>query len=86
LIQLSECSSIETDILYSIIYGAVIFPVGIAWINDGGWLCALGFLDPVHSSCTYLISAISGLIGNIMIGSRFENKNNVFNQTFKQKT
>jgi len=43
LIQLSECTTYETDILFSIIYGAIMFPVGIAWINDGGWLNIYGF-------------------------------------------
>ena len=38
LIQMTELSSIEADILISIVFGAVIYPTTIAWICQGGWL------------------------------------------------
>jgi hypothetical protein len=46
--QLSECSTFEADILFSVIFGAIIYPVGISWTVGDGWLNALGFIDPAH--------------------------------------
>ena len=78
LIQLAEQVTMETDILFSVLFGSVIYPVTIAWAVSDGWLKGLGFEDPAHASSTYLLGAVCGLVGNLTVGLKFEHKKNVF--------
>lgn len=74
LIQLTELSSIETDILISIMFGAVIYPTTIAWTSKGGWLYLYGFTDPSDSTAVLLLPVVCGLVGNLHMGLKFEDK------------
>jgi ammonia channel protein AmtB len=61
------------------------YPVAISWLQNGGWLQSLGFIDPAHTSATFLIGGLSGFIGNLYVGLRFENKDTIFQQTISKK-
>jgi len=39
----------------------------------------MGFQDPTLSCCTYLIGAASGLVGNIILGQKFDQRSNALN-------
>lgn len=43
----------------------------------------MGFQDPALSCCTYLIGAASGLIGNLLLGQKFDQKSNALNASQK---
>jgi ammonia channel protein AmtB len=70
----------ETSILFSILFGSIIFPIALIWTN--GWLESVGFSDPNHSQSIYLASAICGYVCNIVVGLKFEHKKNIFTAYF----
>lgn len=77
--------TLETDIVFSVLFGSVIFPVTIGWTVSDGWLRGLGFEDPAHAAPTYLLGAICGLVGNLIVGLKFEHRLNVFSQVLSKK-
>lgn len=83
--QLSECATFEGDILFSVLFATIIYPVCTSWIVGQGWLKSLGFEDPAHATACLLLGSVSGFVGNIMVGTKFEHKRNVFSLTYSNK-
>lgn len=84
-LQLSEQVTLETDILFSILFGSIIFPVSIAWTVSDGWLRGLGYEDPTHASSTFFLATVCGFVGNLVVGAKFEFRKNVFSQVLSKK-
>ncbi len=59
-------------IIYSIVFAALIYPIGAHWIFGGGWLAELGpgMLDFAGSTVVHLIGAAGGLAALLLLGPR----------------
>jgi Amt family ammonium transporter len=58
-------------VLFSIIKCGIIYPIGAAWIwNGGGWLKSIGFMDFAGSTVVHGMGAWGGLVGAIILGPR----------------
>jgi ammonia channel protein AmtB len=77
--------TLETDIMFSILFGSVIYPITIAWVVSDGWLRGLGFEDPSHSAPVYLLGTVCGFVGNMIVGLKFEHRKSVFSQVLVKK-
>lgn len=73
----------ETSILFSILFGSIIFPITLIWTN--GWLESVGFEDPNHSQSIYLLAAICGYASNTVAGLKFQHKKNIFTAYFQKQ-
>ena len=57
-------------VFFGFVTGGFIFPLGLAWAWEDGWLQVLGFKDNGGSALVHLMGGIAGFIGAIMIGPR----------------
>ena len=61
--------------LYSIVIGAIIYPIYGHWVWGGGWLSVLplgaGHIDFAGSGVVHTIGGVVGLAGAIVLGPRF---------------
>jgi Amt family ammonium transporter len=61
--------------IYSIVVGAVIYPIYGHWVWGGGWLSALpfgvGHLDFAGSGAVHMLGGFVGLAGTMVLGPRF---------------
>lgn len=58
-------------IIYSIVFAALIYPIGSHWVFGGGWLQAnLGMQDFAGSTAVHLIGATGGLAAVLLLGPR----------------
>jgi ammonia channel protein AmtB len=78
LSQMTEISTFEADIVFSIAFGALIFPMIASWTTAGGWLYDAGFHDVDLDCAGFLCSVICGLIVNLQIGHCFDSKQTTF--------
>ena len=67
---IAERTHIDTYIFYSFLNSGFIFPLGLAWCWNDGWLTNLGFLDYGGASIVHLMGGMSGFIGTYLIGPR----------------
>ena len=67
---IAERTSTGTYIFYSFINSGFIFPLGLAWCWNDGWLSNLGFLDKGEAAIVHLMGGMSGFIGTYLIGPR----------------
>jgi Amt family ammonium transporter len=58
-------------IIYSIVFAALIYPIGAHWIFGGGWLAAsIGMQDFAGSTVVHLIGATGALAALLLLGAR----------------
>jgi ammonium transporter, Amt family len=58
-------------IIYSIVFAAVIYPIGAHWIFGGGWLAAhFGMQDFAGSTVVHLIGATGAFAALLLLGAR----------------
>src|SRR3954452_6746508 len=58
-------------IIYSIVFAALIYPIGAHWIFGGGWLAAsVGMQDFAGSTVVHLIGASGALAALLLLGAR----------------
>jgi Amt family ammonium transporter len=58
-------------VIFSIVFAALIFPIGSHWVFGGGWLQAnLGMQDFAGSTAVHLIGATGGLAALLLLGAR----------------
>src|SRR3954447_14852640 len=58
-------------IIYSIVFSALIYPIGAHWIFGGGWLASsFGMQDFAGSSVVHLIGATGALAALLLLGPR----------------
>ena len=58
-------------IIYSIVFAALIYPIGAHWVFGGGWLqLNIGMQDFAGSTAVHLIGATGGLAALLLLGAR----------------
>ena len=58
-------------IIYSVIFAAIIYPIGAHWVFGGGWLQTnIGMQDFAGSTAVHLIGATGGLAVLLLLGAR----------------
>ena len=67
---IAERTATSTYIFYSFINSGFIFPLGLAWCWNDGWLSNLGFIDKGGAAIVHLMGGMSGFIGTYLIGPR----------------
>lgn len=67
---MAERTDFTGDIIYSVIAGAVIYPVVVHWVWGGGWLMQRGFYDFAGSTVVHTVGGVLALVGAIMLGPR----------------
>lgn len=68
---MSERVKFKSDLVYSMIVSALIYPVVGHWIWHGdGWLASLGFMDFAGSTVVHSTGAYVGLVGAMYLGPR----------------
>lgn len=62
-------------LIYSVVIGAIIYPIYGHWVWGGGWLSQLplgaGFVDFAGSGVVHTIGGVVGLAGAMVLGPRF---------------
>ncbi len=67
---MAERTDFVGDIIYSVIMGAVSYPIIVHWIWGGGWLFQQGFHDFAGSTVVHTVGGVTALVGAIMLGPR----------------
>ncbi len=67
---MAERTDFIGDIIYSVLVGALIYPVVVHWVWGGGWLFQRGFLDFAGSTVVHTVGGVTALIGAILLGPR----------------
>lgn len=67
---MAERTDFVGDLIYSIIMGAVSYPIIVHWIWGGGWLFQQGFHDFAGSTVVHTVGGVTALVGAIMLGPR----------------
>lgn len=68
---LAERTDFVGDLIYSVIVGAIGYPIIVHWVwNSGGWLSSLGYHDFAGSSVVHLVGGTYALIGAYLLGPR----------------
>lgn len=56
--------------IYSILIGAVVYPISGHWVCGGGWLSWLKFHDFAGSASIQLVGGMAALVGTAVLGAR----------------
>ena len=68
--SIGERVEIDRYIFFSFLTSGFIFPLGLAWCWNDGWLQNLGFKDYGGVSIVHVMGGLSGFIGTYIIGPR----------------
>ena len=76
--SIGERIEIDRYIFFSFLNSSVIFPLGLAWCWNDGWIQNSGFIDYGGVSIVHVMGGLSGFVGTYLIGPRIGlfNKNN----------
>ena len=66
----AERTNVSTYLFFCFVNSAFIFPVGLAWSWNNGWLENIGFIDVGGASLVHIMGGIAGFIGTFLIGPR----------------
>ena len=58
------------DLIYSVIMGAISYPVIVHWVWGGGWLAQMGFHDFAGSTVVHTVGGVTAIVGAYMLGPR----------------
>jgi Amt family ammonium transporter len=67
---MAERTDFIGDIIYSILAGALIYPVVVHWIWGGGWVAERGFYDFAGSTVVHTVGGVLAIVGAYMLGPR----------------
>ncbi|HAN46131.1 MAG TPA: ammonium transporter [Cyanobacteria bacterium UBA8156] len=68
---MAERTHFVGDLVYSVVMGAIIYPLVAHWVwNKGGWLAQLGFRDFAGSAVVHAVGGITALVGAAFLGPR----------------
>jgi len=68
--SIGERIEIDRYIFFSFLTSGFIFPLGLAWCWNDGWLQNLGFIDYGGVAIVHVMGGLSGYIGTYLIGPR----------------
>jgi ammonium transporter, Amt family len=68
--SIGERVAIDTYIFFSFLTSCFIFPLGLAWCWNDGWLQNLGFVDYGGVSIVHVMGGLAGYMGTLIIGPR----------------
>lgn len=68
--SIAERTHIDNYLFFSFINSGFIFPVGLAWCWNDGWLQNIGFIDYSGASFVHTMGGVAGFIGTYLIGPR----------------
>lgn len=68
--SIAERTSTDTYIFFSFVTSGFIFPIGLAWCWNDGWLQNIGFMDHGGASIVHVMGGLAGFIGTMLIGPR----------------
>lgn len=68
--SIGERFEIDKYIFFSFLTSGFIFPLGLAWCWNDGWLQNLGFKDYGGVSIVHVMGGLSGFVGTYIIGPR----------------
>ena len=68
--SIAERTNIDNYLFFSFINSGFIFPVGLAWCWNDGWLQNLGFIDYGGASFVHTMGGLAGFMGTYLIGPR----------------
>lgn len=67
---MAERTDFIGDVIYSVVAGALIYPIVVHWAWGGGWLAQHGFHDFAGSTVVHTVGGVLALVGAIMLGPR----------------
>lgn len=68
--SIAERTHTQTYIFFSFLTAGFIFPFGLAWVYNDGWLMNLGFEDNGGAAVVHLMGGLAGFMGTYLIGPR----------------
>jgi len=68
--SIAERTHTDTYIFFSFVTSGFIFPLGLAWCWNDGWLQNQGFKDYGGASLVHLMGGVAGFVGTYLIGPR----------------
>jgi ammonium transporter, Amt family len=68
--SIAERTHTDTYIFFSFITSGFIFPLGLAWCWNDGWLQNVGFQDYGGAAIVHLMGGVAGFIGTYLLGPR----------------
>ena len=68
--SIAERTNTDTYIFFSFVTSGFIFPVGLAWCWNDGWLQLMGFEDHGGACVVHIMGGLAGFIGTYLIGPR----------------
>lgn len=68
--SIAERTNTDTYIFFSFVTSGFIFPIGLAWCWNDGWLQNLGFIDHSGASIVHIMGGVAGFIGTFLMGPR----------------
>jgi Amt family ammonium transporter len=68
--SIAERTNTDTYIFFSFVTSGFIFPIGLAWCWNDGWLQNLGFIDYGGASIVHIMGGLAGFAGTYLIGPR----------------
>ena len=75
--SIGERIEIDRYLFFSFLNSSFIFPLGLAWCWNDGWIQNIGFIDYGGVAIVHLMGGLSGFIGTLLIGPRI----GLFNST-----
>ncbi len=67
---MAERTDYVGDLIYSVIMGAISYPIIVHWVWGGGWLAQMGFHDFAGSTVVHTVGGVTAIVGAYMLGSR----------------
>ena len=68
--SIAERVNVPTYIFFTFVTSAFIFPLGLAWCWNDGWLQNLGVKDFGGACIVHLMGGVAGFMGTVIIGPR----------------
>jgi len=68
--SIGERVKIDIYIFFSFLTSCFIFPLGLAWCWNDGWLQNIGFIDYGGVAIVHVMGGLSGYMGTLIIGPR----------------
>lgn len=68
--SIGERVEIDRYIFFSFLTSGFIFPLGLAWCWNDGWLQNIGYMDYGGVSIVHIMGGLAGYMGTLVIGPR----------------